>query len=58
MIFNIFSEPPCITEEMLVSMLIRLGHYFYNAAMEQKKQKNILETIVFSFLFLFVSVDY
>lgn len=53
MIFNIFfSEPPCITEEMLVSMLIRLGHYFHHAAMEQKKQKKILETIVFSFLFL------
>lgn len=41
MIFNIFfSEPPCITEEMLVSMLINLGHYFHHAAMEQKKQKN------------------
>lgn len=47
MIFNIFfPEPPCITEEMLVSMLMRLGHYFHPAAMEQKKEKNILVTVV------------
>lgn len=53
MMFNIFfSEPPCITEEMLVSMLIRLDHYFHHVAIEQKKQKNIV------FSFIFVSIDY
>lgn len=59
MIFNIFfPEPPCITEEMLVSMLIRLGHNFHPAAMEQKKQKKHFGNCCLFSHFFFVSMDY
>jgi len=47
MIFNFcVSEPPCITEEVFVSMFYKVLSFILSCNCREKRQKNFLETIV------------